>query len=62
MKRWTLKHWVVLGVLVALVGVLTPTYLTELPDWAKEGNPVWLVYPDGFECVGTEGCPTTTAR
>lgn len=32
----------------------TPTYLTELPAWA-EGT--WLVYPDGMECWGTEGCP-----
>jgi len=32
----------------------TPTYLTELPGWA-EGT--WLVYPDGMECYGTEGCP-----
>lgn len=30
--------------------------LTELPDWAKTGS-LWLIYPDGFECVGTEGCP-----
>lgn len=35
----------------------TRTYLTELPDWAKQGNPVWLIYPDGFKCEGTEGCP-----
>ncbi|KAF2412530.1 hypothetical protein B1729_14555 [Microbacterium sp. B35-04] len=32
----------------------TQTYLTELPEWA-EGT--WLVYPDGMECFGTEGCP-----
>lgn len=34
----------------------TPTYLTELPAWAKEAS-LWLVYPEGFECSGTEGCP-----
>ncbi|WP_157524910.1 hypothetical protein [Microbacterium yannicii] len=33
----------------------TPTYLTELPEWARE-NSRWLIYPDGFECYGTEGC------
>lgn len=33
-----------------------PNYLTELPEWARE-NQVWLVYPEGFECSGTEGCP-----
>lgn len=27
----------------------------ELPDWAK--GTTWLVYPEGFQCVGTEGCP-----
>jgi hypothetical protein len=27
----------------------------ELPDWAKGTH--WLIYPDGFQCVGTEGCP-----
>lgn len=35
----------------------TPNYVTDLPDWAQEGNPLWLVYPEGFECEGTEGCP-----
>lgn len=34
----------------------TANYLTELPEWAKDSVP-WLIYPDGFECVGTEGCP-----
>jgi hypothetical protein len=34
----------------------TPQYLTELPEWARESTP-WLIYPDGFECGGTEGCP-----
>ena len=34
----------------------SPSYLTELPEWARE-NSTWLVYPDGFECSGTEGCP-----
>ncbi|BAJ74558.1 glutamine phosphoribosylpyrophosphate amidotransferase [Microbacterium testaceum StLB037] len=28
----------------------------ELPDWA-EGSGPWIIYPDGFECQGTEGCP-----
>lgn len=32
------------------------TPLTELPAWAWESVP-WLVYPDGFECTGAEGCP-----
>ena len=32
------------------------TPLTELPASALESIP-WIVYPDGFECVGTEGCP-----
>jgi hypothetical protein len=30
--------------------------LTELPEWARESVP-WLVYPEGFTCTGTEGCP-----
>lgn len=36
----------------------TPThvYPTELPEWAQ-GQQVWLIYPDGFQCGGTEGCP-----
>jgi hypothetical protein len=33
----------------------TPT-VTELPDWAKASSP-WIIYPDGFRCQGTEGCP-----
>ncbi len=33
-----------------------PTYITELPDSAAENVP-WFIYPDGFECWGTEGCP-----
>jgi len=33
----------------------TPTYLTELPEWAQ--GTTWLIYPDGMECWGTEGCP-----
>lgn len=33
-----------------------PTYVTELPEWAKDASP-WLIYPDGMECYGTEGCP-----
>lgn len=32
----------------------TPT-ARELPDWAKEMH--WLIYPEGFKCAGTEGCP-----
>lgn len=31
-------------------------YPPELPEWAQ-GHQVWLIYPDGFECGGTEGCP-----
>lgn len=34
----------------------TPTYLSELPEWARTSGP-WLIYPDGFRCSGTEGCP-----
>jgi len=34
----------------------TPEYVTELPEWAR-GPALWLIYPDGFECFGTEGCP-----
>ncbi|AZH79157.1 MULTISPECIES: hypothetical protein [Microbacterium] len=34
----------------------TPDYLTELPQWAANTTP-WIIYPDGFECYGTEGCP-----
>ncbi len=30
--------------------------IPELPDWA-EGSGPWIIYPDGFECQGTEGCP-----
>lgn len=33
-----------------------PEPLTELPDWALESTP-WIVYPEGFRCMGTEGCP-----
>lgn len=36
--------------------VPTWAYLTELPEWARESGP-WIVYPEGFECAGTEGCP-----
>ncbi|MDR7111034.1 hypothetical protein J2X03_000898 [Microbacterium trichothecenolyticum] len=28
--------------------------LSDLPEWAK--GTTWLIYPDGFECEGTEGC------
>jgi hypothetical protein len=34
----------------------TPTYLTALPEWARSSTP-WLIYPEGFTCSGTEGCP-----
>lgn len=34
----------------------TPIYVTELPGWARDSRP-WLIYPEGFECWGTEGCP-----
>ncbi|WP_350352752.1 hypothetical protein ABS642_07015 [Microbacterium sp. A8/3-1] len=33
-----------------------PEYRTELPEGALASVP-WLIYPDGFECGGTEGCP-----
>lgn len=39
----------------------TPDYVTELPDWAK-GDAIWLIYPDGFKCSGTEGCPNDFRR
>lgn len=39
-----------------LIATPTPTYLKELPEWARDSTP-WLIYPDGFECFGTEGCP-----
>ncbi|WP_426185450.1 hypothetical protein [Microbacterium sp. TWP3-1-2b2] len=35
----------------------TPAYLTELPAWALGTGMPWFIYPDGFECFGTEGCP-----
>lgn len=28
----------------------------ELPEWARSSGP-WIIYPDGFQCQGTEGCP-----
>ena len=34
----------------------TLQYVTELPEWARASTP-WLIYPDGFRCRGTEGCP-----
>lgn len=34
----------------------SPRPLTELPAWAQQGS-VWLIYPDGLTCTGTEGCP-----
>ncbi|MDU0326321.1 hypothetical protein RWH43_06065 [Microbacterium sp. KSW2-21] len=37
----------------------TPTAtppVTELPAWAQESRP-WIIYPEGFRCQGTEGCP-----
>lgn len=30
--------------------------ITELPAWAKEARP-WIIYPKGFRCQGSEGCP-----
>lgn len=30
--------------------------ITELPAGAKESSP-WIVYPKGFRCQGSEGCP-----
>ncbi len=30
--------------------------ITELPAWAQESRP-WIIYPEGFRCQGTEGCP-----
>lgn len=27
----------------------------QMPDWASEMH--WLIYPEGFQCGGTEGCP-----
>jgi hypothetical protein len=35
----------------------TPSYLTELPEWALGTGMPWFIYPDDFECFGTEGCP-----
>ncbi|QDP44086.1 membrane protein [Microbacterium phage McGalleon] len=29
----------------------------ELPEWAQEYDTTWLIYPEGFRCYGTEGCP-----
>ncbi|UVD40587.1 membrane protein [Microbacterium phage Figueroism] len=29
----------------------------ELPEWAQ--GTTWLVYPEGFQCWGTEGCPNS---
>lgn len=39
----------------------TPTAtppITELPAWAQESRP-WIIYPEGFRCQGTEGCPNS---
>ncbi|MGO2096258.1 MAG: hypothetical protein ACTH2J_03695 [Candidatus Microbacterium stercoravium] len=33
----------------------TPTGQKDMPAWAQEMH--WLIYPDGMECAGTEGCP-----
>lgn len=38
MKRWTLKHWVVLGVLVALVGVLIFNMMRNREESEAESN------------------------
>lgn len=32
----------------------TPTP-EEMPAWAEAMT--WYIYPDGFKCAGTEGCP-----
>lgn len=34
----------------------TPATRPQLPEWAR-GNSDWLIYPEGMECEGTEGCP-----
>lgn len=35
----------------------TPTpVVSEIPENWRTVSP-WIVYPDGFECQGTEGCP-----
>lgn len=26
-----------------------------LPEWAQ--GQMWIIYPEGFQCAGTEGCP-----
>ena len=39
----------------------TAAVVTVLPEWARTGT-TWLIYPDGFECVGTEGCPNDFRR
>lgn len=31
--------------------------VSELPAWATEVDMLWIVYPDGFQCTGSEGCP-----
>ena len=33
--------------------------VSELPAWAAEPDVLWIVYPEGFECMGTEGCPNS---
>lgn len=32
----------------------SPAAQPEMPGWAQEMH--WFIYPDGFECAGTEGC------
>lgn len=32
--------------------------LPQLPEWARSSGP-WIIYPEGFECQGTEGCPNS---
>ncbi|KQR26171.1 LysM peptidoglycan-binding domain-containing protein [Microbacterium sp. Leaf151] len=40
----------------AAVAPAEPAAAPELPDWAKNSGP-WIIYPEGFRCQGTEGCP-----
>ncbi|WP_285136619.1 LysM peptidoglycan-binding domain-containing protein [Microbacterium sp. lyk4-40-TSB-66] len=40
----------------AAVAPAEPAAAPELPDWAKNSGP-WIIYPEGFTCQGTEGCP-----
>lgn len=40
----------------AAVAPAEPATAPELPEWAKSSGP-WIIYPEGFRCQGTEGCP-----